>query len=162
MKRIGVSSPLRITTDSRPEVSPSWSPDGRTIAFIRLSSHEKADLLLIPSATNGRERRIAEMTAPNQLFQGVRFLSWAPNGKWLLVPDGSLANVGATVGLSLVSVETGEKHRLTQPPASNDDLSPSMSPDMKHLVFARYTGAVSDLYALDLSKTSGPQANRND
>ena len=156
VKRIGVSSPLRLTTDSRPDVSPSWSPDGRTIAFVRLSSHEKADLVLIPSATNGPERRIAEMTAPNQLLQGVRFLSWAPNGKWLLVPDGFLANVGATVGLSLVSVETGEKRRLTQPPPWNDDLSPSMSPDMKHLVFARYTGAVSDLYALDLSKNLQP------
>jgi Tol biopolymer transport system component/DNA-binding winged helix-turn-helix (wHTH) protein len=156
VKRIGVSSPLRLTTDSRPDVSPSWSPDGRTIAFVRLCSHEKADLLLIPSATNGPERRIAEITPPSQLSHGVRLLSWAPNGKWLLVPDGSLANVGATVGLSLVSVETGEKRRLTQPPAWNDDLSPSMSPDMKHLVFARYTGAASDLYAVDLSKNLRP------
>jgi Tol biopolymer transport system component/DNA-binding winged helix-turn-helix (wHTH) protein len=156
VKQIGLGLPLRLTTDYRPELSPAWSPDGRTIAFLRLSSHKKADLLLIPSATIGAERRIAETTVPNELLWRVRFLSWSPDGKWLLVSDGSLANVGATVGLSLVSVETGEKRRLTQPPAWNDDVSPAMSPDMKHLVFARHTGVVSDLYDLNLSQRLQP------
>jgi Tol biopolymer transport system component len=156
VKQIGLGLPLRLTTDHRPDLSPAWSPDGRTIAFVRLSSHEKADLLLIPSATNGAERQIAEMTAPNELSWRARFLSWSPDGKWLLVPDGSSANVGAMVGLSLVSVETGEKRRLTQPPPWNDDVSPAMSPDMKHIIFARHTGVVSDLYELDLSKNLRP------
>ena len=155
VKHIGPGLPLRLTTDARPDLSPAWSPDGRAIAFLRLSD-DKTDLVLIPSASNGVEQRIAELTTPNRMFSGVRFLSWSPDGKWIIVSDGSKASVGASVGLSLVSVETGEKRRLTHPAPWNDDLSPAMSSDMKHLAFARYTGAVSDLYALDLSEHLQP------
>jgi hypothetical protein len=45
------------------------------------------------------------------------------------------------MGLFLLSVETGEKPRITLPPNEYDDVDPALSPDMRHLVFARYTGA---------------------
>src|SRR4051812_11027225 len=32
VKQVGVIPPLRLTTDPRPDLSPAWSPDGRTIA----------------------------------------------------------------------------------------------------------------------------------
>ncbi|MFL6448696.1 MAG: DPP IV N-terminal domain-containing protein [Bryobacteraceae bacterium] len=155
VKQIRSGQPLRLTTDSRPDLSPAWSPDGQTIAFLRFSSPGKADLMLMPSSANGPERRIAEMIAPNEVYSRVRFLSWSPDGQWLVVPDGISAD--ATAGLSLVSVHTGEKRRLTLPPPWNDDLSPALAPDSKHLVFARYTGQlVSDLYVLDLAKDLKP------
>ena len=152
VKQIGLGLPLRLTTDPRPDLSPAWSPDGRTLAFLRLSSSATAELLLMPSATNGPERRIAEVSVPAQMIPRVRFLCWTPDSQWLVAADGRAANVG----LSLVSVKTGQKRRLTEPAPWNDDLSPAISPDMKHLVFARYTGAVSDLYQLDLSRNLQP------
>jgi DNA-binding winged helix-turn-helix (wHTH) protein len=155
VKQIGLGLPLRLTTDARPEVSPAWSPDGRTVAFLRLSG-DKAELLLIPSATNGPERLVAELTAPNRMFSLVRFVCWSPDSKWLIAADGNKSSIGAGVGLSLISVETGEKRRLTHPAPWNDDLSPAMSPDMQHLVFACHTGAASDLYALNLATNLQP------
>jgi DNA-binding winged helix-turn-helix (wHTH) protein len=154
VKQIGLGLPLRLTTDPRPDVSPAWSRDGRTIAFLRLSSYDEADVLLIPSATNGPERRIAEIAAPYELNWRVRFLSWSPDGKWLLVPDRTSA--GSSFSLYLISMETGEKRKLGRPPPWNDDFSPALSPDLAHLVFARYTGVVSDLYTVDLSKNLQP------
>jgi Tol biopolymer transport system component len=155
-KQIGLASLSRLTTDPRPDLSPAWSPDGRTIAYLRLTTQEKADLVLIPSTTHGPERRIAETTAHHELYSRVRFLSWSPDGKWIVAPD-TLGGSGNVPGLCLISVRSGEKRRLTQPPAWNDDLSPAIAPDMRHLVFARYTGpGVSDLYAVDLSSELQP------
>ena len=37
------------------------------------------------------------------------------------------------MSLFLLSVETGEKRRLTLPPNEYDDVDPSFSPDMRHL-----------------------------
>ena len=112
--------------------------------------------MLIPATRHGRERRIAETTANHKPYSGVRFLSWSPDGKWIVAPDtlGSGRNVP---GLCLISVESGEKRPLTQPPAWNDGLSPAITPDMRHLVFARDTGPrVSDLYTVDLSNDLHP------
>jgi hypothetical protein len=64
------------------------------------------------------------------------------------------------MGLFLLSVETGEKPRITLPPNEDDDVDAAFSPDMRHLVFAPYTGAAgasSDLYALNLSRDLQPE-----
>jgi len=53
----------------------------------------------------------------------------------------------------ILSVETGEKLRITLPPNQYNDYDPAFSLDMRHLAFVRYTegGAASDLYTLKLS-----------
>jgi DNA-binding winged helix-turn-helix (wHTH) protein len=116
VKRIGPGAPVRLTTNPRPDLSPAWSPNGRTIAFLRLPSNGKAEVWLIPSDADGPERLIAQVTAPDEVFSRMRCLSWSPDGEWLVVPDRTSANVDASIGLSLVSTRTGEKRRLTWPP----------------------------------------------
>jgi len=75
---------------------------------------------------------LADVTAPNQQYWAFRFLSWSPDGKWLVVPDASSS--AATLGLFLLAIDTGERRQLTQPPWY-DDLDSAFSPDMKHLIF---------------------------
>jgi len=53
VKQIGVETPLRLTSDSSPDLSPAWSPNGRSIAGIRISPNTRAELLLIPSLVGG-------------------------------------------------------------------------------------------------------------
>jgi serine/threonine protein kinase len=163
VKQIGGAEPFRLTTDPKPDLSPAWSPDGRTIAFLRLLSPEKADLLLMNSLTSGPVRRLTDVVAPGAVHAVLKSLAWSPNGKWLVVSDahspGSAGGgVGPTRGLYLVSVETGERRRLTLPSTGYDDLDPEFSPEMSRLVFARYSGGwASDLYMVSLSKDLYPQ-----
>ena len=57
----------------------------------------------------------------------------------------------------LLAVDTGEKRRLTSPPAGQD-VSPAFSPDGRTLAFARYGSRLtSDLYLLDLDEDLNPK-----
>jgi eukaryotic-like serine/threonine-protein kinase len=156
VKQIGIETPLRLTSDPSPDLSPAWSPNGRSIAFIRVLAKDRAGLLLIPSLVGGPERRIAEITAPDIGYRGLKLLAWSPDGKWLVVPDGRSPD--AVVGLFLVSVDTGEKHRLTLPPPGYDDVDPTFSPDMTRLAFVRHSGSTAgDVYLLDVSRQLQPR-----
>jgi Tol biopolymer transport system component/DNA-binding winged helix-turn-helix (wHTH) protein len=158
VKQIGEGTLLRLTSDSRPDLSPAWSPDGRTIAFLRLNSDEKGEILLMPSVAAGPARSLAAVTAPLTLFPQSKFIAWSPDSKWLVVSDAP--SYGGVMSLFLLSVETGEKRRITLPPNEYDDVDPSFSPDMRHLAFARYTGgggASSDLYVVNLSVDLEPE-----
>jgi Tol biopolymer transport system component len=155
VKQSGVAEPLRLTTDPGPELSPAWSPDGRTIAFLRVFSVTKASLLLMPSLDSGPVRQLAEVAAPTWTYEGLKSLAWSPDGNWLAVSDGSSPN--SPKCLYLISVHTGEKRRLTLPPAAYDDFDPAFSPDMRRLVFVRYSGRwAGDLHLLSLSKDLSP------
>jgi eukaryotic-like serine/threonine-protein kinase len=151
VKQIGVETPLRLTGDPSPDLSPAWSPNGRSIAFIRVLPNDRAEILLIPSLVGGPERRIAEMTAPDVGYWDSKLLAWSPDGKWLVVPEGR--SVDAVVGLFLTSAETGEKRRLTLPPPGYEDVDPAFSPDMTRLAFVRHSGvSAGDVHVLDFSR----------
>ena len=84
LKLIGSGPPFRLTTNPAADVSPAWSPDGRTIAFLRRSEGDRNELLLIP-ALGGPERKVAE-TLQARLELALRSLAWSPDGLWLAVP----------------------------------------------------------------------------
>ena len=48
VKQIGGGPPRRLTSDPAVDEFPAWSPDGRSIAFIR-DRGDKLEVLLIPS-----------------------------------------------------------------------------------------------------------------
>jgi Tol biopolymer transport system component len=106
--------------------------------------------LLVPSPEGGRERRLARVTAPYQDYQGLKLLAWSPDGKWLAVLD---APARLTSGLSLLSVETGERRKLTVPPATYDDFEPAFSPDGTRLAFVRHASRFAgDVYVLEMTR----------
>ena len=60
VKMIGSDSPLRLTKGPEPNGLPSWSPDGRFIAFRRfLPQQRKSQILVIPPI-GGPEKIISE------------------------------------------------------------------------------------------------------
>src|SRR6185437_315240 len=141
IKQVGVNAPSRLTTDRPADVSPAWSPDGRNIAFLRFSDDGKADLMLMASLGSAPERRLVAFVTPvTREHWRLRLLTWSPDSKWLVVSDGS--SELEPRGLFLVSVETGEKRRLTHP-SRFDDFEPAFAPDMRHVAFTRYSGSVA-------------------
>jgi Tol biopolymer transport system component/serine/threonine protein kinase len=153
VKQIGGGPPRRLTSDPAVDEFPAWSPDGRSIAFIR-DRGDKLEVLLIPSL-GGPERKIADTVVDRSIFIFSRdppYLSWSADNKYLVTTD--RASPGEPPSLFVLSVGTGEKRRLTTPPATAlSDGNPAVSPDGRTLAFVRI---ISDgnpqLYVLPLSE----------
>jgi Tol biopolymer transport system component/predicted Ser/Thr protein kinase len=151
-KLIGPGEPLRLTTNPAADFCPTWSPDGKLIAFLRQmeSGVNQLGVFIIP-ALSGPERRLAQIDVPNIWLN----LGWSPDSKYLIATDQGDAKQSHAYGLHLISVETGEKSRLTSPPAtwivSGDGLA-SFSPDGHSLAFVRSLDAgVRDVYRISLT-----------
>jgi serine/threonine protein kinase len=138
VQQIGVGTPVRRTTDPQSDFSPMWSPDGRSIAYLRGDAagggglHE---LRLVPPL-GGQERKLAEVRPRG--FLRAMTLAWCPDSSCLLLTD-SLGE-GKPDALFAVSLDTGEKRQLTSPREEVfADSDPAISPDGKALVFRRET-----------------------
>jgi serine/threonine protein kinase len=164
---IGLDNPRRLTHDPAPDISPAWSPDGRFIAFVRnqLEGENKTKLLIIPSI-GGPERLVAELTYPLTLpATSLRYwatapfplLAWTPDSRSLIIPDRLTPQ--EPLGLFLISIESGEKTRLTSPPAGSiGDGAPAISPDGGTLIFSRAVDlSVSTIYQLPFTMNAPPQ-----
>ena len=112
-------------------------------------------VFLVP-ALGGPECKLAETRAPN-FFTGT-CLNWSPDSRWLAVCDWA-EDSPFPLSVFLLSVDTGERRRLTSPPGvAFEDTSPAFSPDGRTLAFTRFdSGFASDLYLLDLDEDLNPQ-----
>jgi Tol biopolymer transport system component len=140
---VGSETTLRLTTDPADEYCPAWSPDGRSVAFIRVSASE-GTIFTVPAA-GGVERRLRSV---RPWFGSA--LSWSPDGKHLLFSDSRSPD--GPFGSFLVSLESLETRRLTEPPPSSaGDAFPAFSPDGQTVAFARLSVSGSGLMGADIS-----------
>ena len=161
VKLVGEGTPLRLTDDKAEDRSPAWSPDGRQIAFMRFGSQPEgaADVMLAPPI-GGPGRRLARIDSPLRIggqWWSSLSLAWSPDGKHLAVV--ARDSPRAPYGIFLLSVDTGEKRRLTQPRVSTGlDLSPDFSPDGQKVAFVRWTASsVAEIYVV---RVTGGQPER--
>jgi Tol biopolymer transport system component/DNA-binding winged helix-turn-helix (wHTH) protein len=130
---------VRVSDHPGDDVNPVWSPNGRAIAFYR-SATDGDGIFLVP-ALGGAERKLTETWANRFAFGAHTWLHWSPDGRWLVFSD--KASAAEPFGLFLLSPNTGEKRRLTLPPASTiGDCSPAFSPDGRQVAFVRVVSAV--------------------
>ncbi len=114
-------------TSGAAERDPSWSPDGRWIAYFSDTSGEY-ELYLVRSDGRGEPRRL---THDGQAFRYAP--SWAPDSKRLVFSD-------KAGHLYLCEVESGTTRLLDTNPAGRP-LSVSWSHDSAWLAYARAEGA---------------------
>ena len=147
VKLIGAGAPLQLTHDARFDQSPAWSPDGRYIAFVRMSdaAHPGKDQVISVPALGGPERLLAETD-----ISGTEGLAWSPDGEFIVF--NSLNASSGDFGLFLISTQNGEKRKLTSPPKGFGDLGPAFSPDGRSLAFTRWGATWSgDVYVQNLN-----------
>ena len=142
VRSLDSTKPLRLTSDPAHDLSPVWSPDGRSIAFVR-ASPDKREVFIVP-ASGGPERLVCESRAYNPIWvkdaSSMRKSSsrpaWSPDGRYLALTDRSTPDERDSI--YLVSVESGEKRKVTSPGKSDvGDYSPAFSPDGRMLAYAR-------------------------
>lgn len=135
VKLIDSGTPLRLASlNSVFDTELDWSPDGRSIAFIRRG--DGGGIFTVP-ALGGPERKLADVADD---------FAWSPDGKTLAIT--SRAAPQAPSSISLLVLETGERRRLTTPQAEAfGDRSPAFSPDGQSLAFIRSPNfLVGDIY----------------
>jgi Tol biopolymer transport system component len=104
---------------------------------------EQNGVFMIP-ASGGVDRKLTPLRHLDHIFDS--HLDWSPDGKSMAVVDRE-SDV-EPFSIFLVSAETGERRRLTFPPAQSlGDTSPRFGPDGASLVFRRsLDSGVNDLY----------------
>ena len=132
VKLIGAAGePLRLTWHPEPDTDPVWSPDGRSIAFLRAVSRSAHKLVVVPAMGKGGERELTEIDLPfyNSLT-GPR-VSWSADSKWLYTTEGR-----DPLTIIRVSVDNAAKAPVTFPPDARD-VSVAVSPDGLRIAFGR-------------------------
>ena len=167
LKLPGGSEARRLTSDAADDMGPSWSPDGRQIAFQRGRAGFPGTIHLV-SPLGGAERKLTGLPAARSetnWFRGaaVPQLAWSPDGRWLAAararaPGETRPDAG---GIHLVPVGGGEPRPLTGPDPPAVDRDPAFSSDGRRLAYARCandTFAACDVFVVELGDDLTPKA----
>ncbi len=153
LQLVGGGEPLRLTNSKGGFIGhAAWSPDGRELAFGRCNDDGGA-VYTVP-ALGGPEHKVTDVIC---LFGDAGYTNWTPDGKALVLVD--RCGPGNGGGIILLSLETGQKRCITDPPPGNmTDLDPVLSPDGRMVAFVRMsTSAVGDIYTVPIE---GGEARR--
>lgn len=130
-------APQSLLVSSEPIMSPTWSPDGRQIAYV--SFEKKRAQVFTVSVENGKRRLLTD-------FPGINGApSWSPDGRELAV----VLSKGGSPKIYKVDLSTGAMKQLTFGEAI--DTEPRYSPDGHSLLFTSGRGGKPQIYRLSLA-----------
>lgn len=142
----GAEQPLQLSADSTTDWSPTWSPDGRFVAYVQeLNGLHRVSI--VPSI--GGQARPA-LTLPRRDIQSV---AWMPTSSRRALVVSSQRRPHQALGLSMLFPDTDSVAPLTSPPLwSIGDTDPAPSPDGSQIAFARGTvQGVEDIFVVPAS-----------
>ncbi len=136
----------RLTDNAGTDESPSWSPDGRSIAFASDRDGTNGDIYVM-DADGDNVRRLTNHTSQDATP------SWSPDGRFIAFASSRDGNPEIYV----MDASGSNVRRLTNDSAddgANDgawDWSPSWSPDGHIIAFTSDRDGSRDIYAIDAS-----------
>jgi Tol biopolymer transport system component/DNA-binding winged helix-turn-helix (wHTH) protein len=129
IKTIGNENLLRLTNDPAVHMAPTWSPDGKQVAFQRVSK-ENGGIYVVPA--NGGP--VKKLRATNSSFDRSMRISWSPDGKTIAFADSPFP--GGHKRLELLSLATLESKQIEHDEKCVEEVLPEFSPDGKQLAYA--------------------------
>ncbi len=144
---IGGDKPLRLTVKSG-VCCPTWSPDNRQIAFMRLL--KKGFSINVISALGGTEKIL--YTTGLGLRGMCAHLDWSPDGKLLAFSE-PRTDRSYNPRITLISLDDLSVRPLTSSIAPEYDCQPAFSPDGSRVAFERGSlgGLSKDLFVIPVS-----------
>ena len=131
------SNPQRLLVSTDPIMSPSWSPDGRQIAYVSFEK-KRAQIFTVAVAT-GQRRLLTD-------FPGINGApAWSPDGRQLAV----VLSKGGNAKIYTVDLSSGAMKQLTFGNAI--DTEPRFSPDGRSILFTSGRGGSPQIYSLTLA-----------
>jgi TolB protein len=131
--------PQSAFASSEPIISPSWSPDGRFLAYVSFESHKPT--VHVHEVASGKRRMVANFKGSNSAP------AWSPDGKTLaltLSRDG-----GSQLNLLDLSSAGSEPRRIVQ--SSSIDTEPVFTADGKTIYFVSDRGGSPQIYRVSVS-----------
>jgi TolB protein len=127
----------QLTAGGAIEVSPSWSPDGRSLAFV--SDRSGFPQVYVMDADGSNQRRLT--------FQGTYNTNpaWSPDGKWIAYES----RVGGQFDIWLIDPEGTVNVPIITHPRSDE--SPTWAPNGRKLAFSSRRRGRADIYVVDVS-----------
>jgi Tol biopolymer transport system component/DNA-binding winged helix-turn-helix (wHTH) protein len=119
---------LRLTNHPSQWLSPTWSPDGTRIAFLRLAGPETG-LYIVP-ALGGAEKKIRSTHTP---YKEAAPISWSPDGNSIAYSDRLPDERGDRI--FVVSLNSEESHVFYHDPACKHEGSLTFSHDGKKVAW---------------------------
>ncbi|MDT8387080.1 MAG: Tol-Pal system beta propeller repeat protein TolB [Thiogranum sp.] len=129
-------NPRTLLTSEQPLMSPSWSPDGRRLAYV--SFEKRRASIFVQDVVSGQRELLAS-------FEGINGApSWSPDGHSMAL---TLSRDGNPEIYSL-NLSNKQLRRLTSGPAI--DTEPVWSPDGRSIVFTSDRGGGPQLYRMSV------------
>lgn len=156
IQEIAGGNPVRITTDPALDFSPSWSPKGNRIAFLR-KSDKGTDAIVIIDPLSRAERTLLEVEVP-PADSGPQ-IAWTPDGSSLVIA--ARWDKDKPFSLARVDPNTAATRHLTEPDTTQSgDFNPAFSPAGGLLAFVRKLGPqIDEIFLLDVDVEGGSLGN---
>ena len=130
-------NPRPILTSNEPIMSPSWSNDGKRIAYV--SFEGKRAQIMISEVATGQRRKISSYPRINSAP------AWSPDDSRLAV----VLSKDGTPKIYTLSLASGQVQQVTQGRAI--DTEPTWSPDGQSLFFTSDRGGSPQIYRVNLA-----------
>jgi TolB protein len=128
----------------QPILSPAWSPDGRSLAYV--SFHSGLPAIYVQTLRSGQQERVSAYSGIN----GAP--SFSPDGSRLAV---ALSRRDGNVDIYLITLASKELRRLTDDPAI--DTEPAWSPDGRSIYFTSDRAGAPQVYRQGLADGERPR-----